>query len=403
MSTEQPSVVSGGNGLVDRVKNIILKPNTEWERIAAEPGDVAKLYTGYVLPLAALSAICMAIGLAVFGIGAFMVVIHYSLVDAIVAGIIRFVTAMVGIFVLGIIINALAPTFGSQKDQVQAHKVAAYSSTAGLLAGVFMIFPALGVLGLLGLYSLVLLYLALPRVMKTPEDKRIGYFVSIIVACIVVGIVIGVIGGIVTAPFNPALRGGFMHYGANAPVSANVQGRITLPNGNTIDVNQAQQAAEQMQQAYNNGKATPAVDPARLAALLPASLPGGFNRVSQSNGSAGAMGAGAASAEAQYERGDARITLSVVHLGGMSGFAAMAAAAGVQGSEENANGYTHMNQVDGRTVTEELDRSAHTAKYSVLSRNGVAISAEGENVSVDDVHAAVNAVGVERAEALSGT
>ncbi|HWA01455.1 MAG TPA: Yip1 family protein [Caulobacterales bacterium] len=402
MSTEQP-IAAAPSGLVERVKNILLKPNTEWERIDAEPADVGKLYIGYVAPLAALAAICLAIGLAVFGIGAMFVWVHYSPVQAIVTGALRFVSAMLGVFVLGFVINALAPTFGSQQNQTQAHKVAVYGSTAGLLAGVFMIYPPLGALGILGLYSLVLIYLALPRVMKTPQDKRAGYFVSIIAACIVVGVVIAVVSSAITAPLMGPMAG--PHFGANAPGAggAQVEGKITLPNGVTIDAGQAQRAAEQLQQAYNNDGSVKTVDPARLAALLPASLAGGFTRVSQSTGSAGAMGAGAASAEAVYQRGDAKITLSVVHLGGMAALAGVAAAAGVQGSEETADGYTHMNTVNGRTITEEMSRSAHTAKYSVLSRNGVAVSAEGEGVSMEDVRAAVNAVGVERVEALSGT
>ncbi|MES1199419.1 MAG: Yip1 family protein [Pseudomonadota bacterium] len=411
MSTEQPSTEQPSppppppsaaapmaNALIERAKNILLKPTTEWDRIAGETTDVAKLYTGYVIPLAGLAALCMAIGLILFGYSTFFGAVHVSPIGALTGAIFRFVMSLVGVYLLALVINLLASSFGSQKDQMQALKLSAYSATASFVASVLLLLPALSMLvALAGIYSLVLLYLGLPRLMKTPEDKRVPYFASIIGVCIAISVVLWMV-------FIPiALMTGMgpgMMFGSNVSRHDNVDSKITLPNGVTIDTGQARRAAEQMQNAYNGDGSVKTVDPARLAALLPASLPGGFNRVSQSNGSAGAMG-GAASAEAEYVRGDAHITVSVVHMGAMSGMAGLVAASGVQGSEENADGYSHINQVDGRTVTEELSRSANTAKYSVLSRNGVAIAAEGQGASMDEVHAAVNAIGIERVEALS--
>ncbi len=183
--------------IVERAKNILLQPQTEWDRIAGEPADVNKIYTGYVLPLVALSAICAFVGMSVFGILGFRI----GLVPGLVGLVLQVVLGVAGVFILAFITNALAPSFGSQQDMGQAHKLAAYGSTAGFLAGVFAIFPPLGILGIVGLYSLALMYIGLPRLMKTPEDKRIGYIITIILAAIVVWIVIGAVMG--------AVRGGF--------------------------------------------------------------------------------------------------------------------------------------------------------------------------------------------------
>ena len=54
-------------GLVDRVKNILLNPRQEWEVVDAESATVGSLYTGYIVPLAAIPAVCQAIGFSVFG------------------------------------------------------------------------------------------------------------------------------------------------------------------------------------------------------------------------------------------------------------------------------------------------------------------------------------------------
>lgn len=199
---------AGAAGLIERAKNIIITPQAEWERIKAEPADVQKIYTMYVLPLAALAALCGFVGMSVFGVSAFGVSYKVPLVAGLVGAVVQVGAAMLGIFVLAMIINALAPNFGSTPDQGKAHQLAAYSWTAAFLAGCFAIIPALSMLSILGLYSLVLLFIGLPRLMNTPEDKRIVYLLVIIVVAIVVWIVIGVVvnavlgamGGLPTAP-----------------------------------------------------------------------------------------------------------------------------------------------------------------------------------------------------------
>src|SRR6266704_1281620 len=49
-------------GLLERAKNILLKPNAEWPVIAAETTSTGKLYTGYIVPLAAIGPIASIIG-----------------------------------------------------------------------------------------------------------------------------------------------------------------------------------------------------------------------------------------------------------------------------------------------------------------------------------------------------
>jgi hypothetical protein len=58
------------------------------------------------------------------------------------------------------------------------------------IAGLLQIVPVLGVLALIGaLYALYLLYLGLPRLMKSPPDKTLGYFGAVIVCAIVIGLI----------------------------------------------------------------------------------------------------------------------------------------------------------------------------------------------------------------------
>jgi Yip1-like protein len=178
--------------LMDRAKNIVLQPKQEWPVIDAEQTSVGALYTGYIIPLAAIGPIARLIGFSIIGVHFPFVSGTYRtpFVRGVTGAIVEYVMALISTFVFALIIDALAPTFGGQKNQIQALKVAAYSSTALWLAGVFLIIPTLAILGILGLYSLFLLFLGLPILMKAPEDKALGYTVVVIIVAIVLYVVI---------------------------------------------------------------------------------------------------------------------------------------------------------------------------------------------------------------------
>jgi hypothetical protein len=182
--------------LVDRVKPILLSPRTEWEVIDAEPTTAAQLYTGYILTLAAIGPIAQIIGYSVFGVSApFMGTYRVPIGSAITSGLVAYILTLAGTYVLALIIDGLAPTFNGQRSQIQALKVAAYSSTATWVAGIFALIPGLRLLTILGLYSVYLLYLGLPVLMKSPAEKAVAYTAVIILAAIVLFMVIGVIAG----------------------------------------------------------------------------------------------------------------------------------------------------------------------------------------------------------------
>jgi hypothetical protein len=181
--------------LMDRVKNILLHPLEEWQVIDAEPTTPAELYKEYILPLAAIGPVATTIGSLAFGYHAFGMNYRPAIGTVLSAAIVTYLLTLGGVYVLALIIDALAPNFGGTANQVQALKVAAYSSTASWVAGIFGLIPALGWLGILGLYSLYLLYLGLPVLMKAPADKAAGYTGVVIIAAIVLFLVVGLVAG----------------------------------------------------------------------------------------------------------------------------------------------------------------------------------------------------------------
>jgi hypothetical protein len=171
--------------LVERVKAILLTPKTEWRAIEPEPGDPVYLFTNYVAILAAIPALCRFIGRTIIG---------RSIVGGLASAIVYYVLTFVMVYLVALIADALAPTFGGQKNQPNALKLTVYSMTPVWLAGVFWLIPSLGIIGLiLGLYSLYLFWLGAPALMKTPADKSVVYTAAVVVCGIVISIIIGVV------------------------------------------------------------------------------------------------------------------------------------------------------------------------------------------------------------------
>ena len=186
--------------LVDRVKNILLSPRTEWPAIDAEPATVSSLYSGYIAPLAAIPAICQAIGMSMIGMSVPFVGNYKTPIGgALVTAVVMYVFSLAAVYIIALIVDGLAPTFGGTKNTTQALKVVAYSYTAAWVGGVFSLIPALGIISLLFvLYSLYLLFLGLPVLMKSPADKAVGYTVVVVICTLLVTWVIlrvvGVLG-----------------------------------------------------------------------------------------------------------------------------------------------------------------------------------------------------------------
>ena len=184
--------------LKSRVMNILTKPKEEWPVIADETTDLTSLYREYIIPLAAIPAVCGFIGMTIVGIsiplfGTFRTPISSGLTSMIV----QYVLLLVGVYVAAIIVEQLAPSFQSSGGTVQALKIVAYSSTPGWVAGVLGLVPALRALSVLGgLYGIYLCFLGLPRVMKTPPEKVVSYMVMAVVVILVINVVIGSISAL---------------------------------------------------------------------------------------------------------------------------------------------------------------------------------------------------------------
>ena len=400
------SIVGQGpstSGLVNRVKNILMTPNTEWDVIAAEPATVQGLYVGYICILAAIGPVAQLIGSQLFASLGFFGIFHLNPIWSLCQAIVNYVLSLASVYVLALVIDALAPSFGGEKNRLQALKVVAYSWTAIWVFSVFALVPPASPLMIIGAYSLYLMYVGLPKLMKAPEDKALAYTVVSIVASAVVYAVIIWVSGLVLLMGSGIGLGvaGLSH--ANAPIS----GTINV-NGTSVDLGKLEAASRQMAAAANQAQAgassaaaVQAVPSDTLKGMLPSALPAGYACSEVSSSSGGVGGLQGSNAEGVYTKGESRITLTVTDIAAAGAFAALGSAFGVQSDRETANGYEKVHMVDGHMVTEEWDNSAKSGKYGVMVANRFIVQAEGAGAEMGDLKAAVAAIGPDKLAGLA--
>lgn len=189
----------------ERVKQISFKTKDTWAVIKNEEATVSGIFKGYLLILAAVPALANFLGRMIIGYPVpFSKSIRLSFGESLVTAIIEYVVLIVGIWIVSKIISFFAPKFSATQDDVKSFKLAVYSYSPYLAAGILYIIPSLSVLvGLVGIYSLVVLYFGLPIVLDVPKNKVLPFFVVIIVSMIVIYILIGAISGIFLNIFTP--------------------------------------------------------------------------------------------------------------------------------------------------------------------------------------------------------
>ncbi len=110
---------------------------------------------------------------------------------------------------------------------------------------------------------------------------------------------------------------------------------------------------------------------------------------------------GGARAEAVYRNGESSITLGITDLGAAGALAALGSAFNVQSNKQTETGYEKIDQIDGRTVSEEWDKGSRRGKYSVLVGSRFMVDAEGNGVEVAELKKGVESVGFDRLEGLA--
>ena len=167
--------------LIERAKNILFTPKTEWEVVNGETATPVSILTGYVLPMSIISCL----GTIISG---FLFTGVYSMSYTISIAAVMLVVSIVTYYLSVIIVDMLAPSFNSEKNSGKSAQLVAYSNTPGYIAGFLSFIPVIGwILPFVAwAYGIYLMYLGLGPIKKTPEDKKVVYILVIYVIMIAI-------------------------------------------------------------------------------------------------------------------------------------------------------------------------------------------------------------------------
>jgi Yip1 domain len=412
------------NKIITRAKSILLTPRAEWPVIAAEPDTVGGLYTGYIVILAAIPAIVRFISSSLIGVSVpFLGSYRLPIAAGITTAVLTYVLALVGTFVVALIVEALAPSFGAEKNRVQALKVVAYAYTASWVAAIIGIIPGLGLLAALAgaVYSIYLLNMGLPYTMKCPPEKAIGYTAVTIIVAIIVGVVLSLIvrsvggygmgygRGIGGYPatgyahpggdFAPGSTGAALQAWTKKMADASKQVDAARKSG---DPNaQANAVGQMVGAAVGSGGKVESLAPDQLKPFVPDALQG-LKRTQLSVDRSGAMGVQISKATATYaDDAQHQLNLEITDTGSLKGLVGFASGwAGVEQDTETDTGYDKTYKSGGQLVHEKWDNRGNFGEYGVVVGNRYSVKVSGNAASIDDLKAAVTSVNLAGLEAL---
>jgi hypothetical protein len=407
--------------LIERVKNILLTPKTEWPVIAAEPETVAGLYKNYILILAAIPAVIGFIQSSL--IGTTVPIVNISVKIPIGAGLVQallvYGLSLGLIYVLSLIVDALAPNFGGEKSQVQALKVIAYAWTPSWVAAIVSIIPLLGILAALAalVYCIYLLYLGLPHTMKVPQERSGGYTAVTIILGLVLSVVVGWIAAMLSGAGTysaAALQGQFGASGVVAPDKDNALGQLQAwgekveAAGKKVEAAQASGDTEahaaavgqMLGAALSGGDQVEALAPDALKPFLPDTL-GSWKRTAFSAEQNGAMGMQMSVAKATYAGGDGRsLRVEITDVGSAKGLLGLAGLANVQSQRETDDGYEKTWKENGRLINEKWDGRSRHGEYSIVLGDRFTVEVSGTVDNVDQLKSAIGSLDLAGLEAL---
>ena len=178
--------------IINQAKDLIFNPKGTMEKLKDEKVELKDIIM-YLAIVGVPTFLGLLIGYGFVWWGGGQLIGH-----AFAIAIIVYIMSIIGIIVFGFILNALAPSFKTKQNKMQALKLVSYAATPWLLLGIINIFPAAALISLIGgLYGLYILYLGIPILMGTGKEQQMPFFIiGLIVYIIVMGVIYWITGWI---------------------------------------------------------------------------------------------------------------------------------------------------------------------------------------------------------------
>jgi len=176
------------NAIIKRVINLITKTNEEWDAIQGESLTIKDIYLKFAIILYAIPSVALFIGWLIGGVPFSMAIVMAIFLYAITLGV---------LFLMGLLVDVLAPAFGGTKDMANSQKLAVFSMVPYAVIGALFILPIGGGFGfggglfylimLVSLFSFYLMYLGAPKLKNVPkqQDKLLPFIIILAVIWLV--------------------------------------------------------------------------------------------------------------------------------------------------------------------------------------------------------------------------
>jgi hypothetical protein len=371
--------------ILERIKNLMLRPSDEWARIAHEPANRQGLFLGHVAPLAAAFVLAPKIGQIIAPARINGQSLTPNVAGLLLEAVVGFACVIGAVWAVAYLIDRMAEQFSGKRDFDQALKLSAYSGTGVWLAGIIQIIPMLDLLAVAGVGAVYTLYKGAPILMKTPTDRALPFTAAITVSAAVIAIVL--------MSFSSCVQG------AGRVPSADLQ-----PSAATSSASQAaKDAAAAIKQTAPPQKRDPAapLPMDKLTRLLPESIPGGWVRAELSVNAGGFMGFTGPTAMARYEKGAANLRLHIVDLGPNGAGRAIAAVTNLSKPFESATAYRRMSAPGLPFALAEADSVTGAAAGLSVVENRVAVAADGVGVTGAELQVALNLIDLQRVSQIA--
>ncbi|MBX2885276.1 MAG: YIP1 family protein [Granulosicoccus sp.] len=167
--------------LLNHIKGLLFNPLEEWEEIRSESSSVSRLYSQFILIVAAIAPVCALIGTTTLGwkigVGEPVRLVFAAALQMAVA---FYLAILVATFCIGKTIHWMSKTYGAEQPLHLCMALACYSATPLFLVGFIQLLPTLWINFIVGLpalaYTVYLLYSGVPIVMQIPKER--GYLFS---------------------------------------------------------------------------------------------------------------------------------------------------------------------------------------------------------------------------------
>lgn len=159
---------------------------------------------------------------------------------------------------------------------------------------------------------------------------------------------------------------------------------------------QQEQSLQELEKSFRALKADSShvVDFRILKEAMPEQL-AGMKRTASEGQKSGFAGLTVSTAEATYEDGDRKMTISLMDTGGLgSVIAGIASWSQIEIDKEDDNGYERTTMIDGSKAYEKYDRTNKSGTLSLISADRFVVSINGDQIEESDLRIALSKIKV---------